>query len=115
MEYPQAAVAIMPLQPILQVRAALQQLAFTWRKLQRFSRVALHAQLYTSIPFGSLIAFFALYLGVVGNQNFSRFVRFNGQARAVVACRCRPSLTRACTPHAASHPAGHCAHPAVAV
>ena len=40
------------------------------------------AQLYTSVPFGSLIAFFALYLGVVNNQAYSRYVRFNGQVRA---------------------------------
>ncbi|GAX82321.1 hypothetical protein CEUSTIGMA_g9750.t1 [Chlamydomonas eustigma] len=32
---------------------------------------------YNSVPLGSLIAFFALYLGVVNNKNMSRFVRFN--------------------------------------
>jgi hypothetical protein len=30
---------------------------------------------YSSIPLGSLIVFFALYLGVVNNKNMSRFVR----------------------------------------
>jgi len=33
--------------------------------------------LYHSLPFGSLIAFFGVYLGIVNNRNFSRFVRFN--------------------------------------
>ena len=33
--------------------------------------------MYHSIPFGSLIAFFGLYVGVVNNRNLSRFVRFN--------------------------------------
>lgn len=35
------------------------------------------------MPFASLIVFFALYLGIVNNQAYSRYVRFNGQARAV--------------------------------
>ena len=39
-------------------------------------------QLYTTVPFASLIVFFALYLGIVQNQQYSRFVRFNGQAQA---------------------------------
>ncbi|KAL5564527.1 hypothetical protein UlMin_027691 [Ulmus minor] len=33
--------------------------------------------LYRSIPYSSFVAFFALYLGVVRNPNFSHFVRFN--------------------------------------
>lgn len=33
--------------------------------------------LYHSVPFGSFIAFFGLYIGVVNNPKFSRFVRFN--------------------------------------
>ena len=33
--------------------------------------------LYRSIPHSSFIAFFALYLGVVRNPNFNRYVRFN--------------------------------------
>ncbi|KAF5826603.1 hypothetical protein DUNSADRAFT_2551 [Dunaliella salina] len=33
--------------------------------------------LYHSLPLGSLIAFFGVYLGIVNNRNFSRFVRFN--------------------------------------
>ncbi|GIM05082.1 hypothetical protein Vretimale_9566 [Volvox reticuliferus] len=33
--------------------------------------------LYHSLPFGSFIAFFGLYIGVVNNARFSRFVRFN--------------------------------------
>jgi len=35
------------------------------------------------VPFASLIVFFALYLGIVNNRAYSRYVRFNGQARAV--------------------------------
>lgn len=33
--------------------------------------------LYHSIPYASFISFFALYLGVVQNPSFSRYVRFN--------------------------------------
>eukprot|EP00198_Chlamydomonas_reinhardtii_P000794 XP_001690129.1 predicted protein [Chlamydomonas reinhardtii] len=33
--------------------------------------------LYHSLPFGSFIVFFGLYLGVVNNPSLSRFVRFN--------------------------------------
>ncbi|KXZ55268.1 hypothetical protein GPECTOR_3g405 [Gonium pectorale] len=33
--------------------------------------------LYHSLPFGSFIVFFGLYIGVVNNRSFSRFVRFN--------------------------------------
>jgi len=36
-------------------------------------------QLYTTVPFASLIVFFGLYMGIVQNQSYSRFVRFNGQ------------------------------------
>jgi hypothetical protein len=36
-------------------------------------------QLYTTVPFASIAVFFALYLGIVNNQKFGRFVRFNGQ------------------------------------
>jgi hypothetical protein len=31
---------------------------------------------YNSIPFGSLSAFFALYLGMINNNKLSRFVRW---------------------------------------
>eukprot|EP00879_Flechtneria_rotunda_P002789 GHRR01002998.1.p1 GENE.GHRR01002998.1~~GHRR01002998.1.p1 ORF type:complete len:212 (+),score=45.30 GHRR01002998.1:166-801(+) len=34
--------------------------------------------LYSSVPFAPLIAFFGVYLGIVQNQKWSRFVRFNG-------------------------------------
>ena len=30
------------------------------------------------LPMGNLIVFFAIYLGIAKNQNFSRFCRFNG-------------------------------------
>eukprot|EP00891_Asterochloris_glomerata_P006176 jgi/Astpho2/6176/Aster-03590 len=33
-------------------------------------------RLYFGFPFASLIIFFAAYLGIVNNQNFSRYVRF---------------------------------------
>ena len=33
-------------------------------------------QIY-SLPFASLVIFFALYLGVVRNENISHFIRFN--------------------------------------
>ena len=86
-EFPQAAVAILPLRPLLEVRAATRE---TTRRDGTHENVArgadtqraLSPQLYTSVPFGSLIAFFALYLGIVNNQAYSRYVRFNGQARA---------------------------------
>ena len=39
--------------------------------------VASLAQIYYAIPFTGLIAFFALYFGVVNNQNLDRSVRFN--------------------------------------
>lgn len=32
---------------------------------------------YSSIPFAGLVIFFALYLGVVRNENISHFIRFN--------------------------------------
>ena len=41
---------------------------------------------FHSVLFASFIAFFALYLGVVNNQNFSRFVRFNAMQVGVSAC-----------------------------
>ncbi len=41
-------------------------------------------QLYTTVPFASLIIFFGLYMGIVQNQNYSRFVRFNGQQAILV-------------------------------
>lgn len=34
-------------------------------------------KLYFGIPFGGLVIFFAVYLGIVNNQSFSRYVRFN--------------------------------------
>ncbi|XP_044500557.1 protein TIC 20-II, chloroplastic [Mangifera indica] len=33
--------------------------------------------LYRAVPYASFVAFFALYLGVVRNPSFSRYVRFN--------------------------------------
>ncbi len=32
---------------------------------------------YFGIPFAGLVVFFAVYLGIVNNQSFSRYVRFN--------------------------------------
>ncbi|KAK9832642.1 hypothetical protein WJX81_006487 [Elliptochloris bilobata] len=34
-------------------------------------------RLYFSFPFASLVVFFAIYAGLVNNQRFSRFVRYN--------------------------------------
>lgn len=34
-------------------------------------------KIYEDLPFASLIIFFALYLGVVRNENISHFIRFN--------------------------------------
>jgi predicted membrane chloride channel (bestrophin family) len=50
-------------------------------------RCANTSQLYTTVPFASVIVFFALYLGIVNNQAYSRFVRFNGQVRLRQRCR----------------------------
>ena len=33
---------------------------------------------YSSLPFASFIAFFALYLGMINNTSLSRFVRYEG-------------------------------------
>ncbi|KAK9864431.1 hypothetical protein WJX84_007833 [Apatococcus fuscideae] len=35
-------------------------------------------RLYFGFPFASLIVFFAIYSGIVNNQSFSRYVRYNG-------------------------------------
>ena len=100
LEFPQAAVAILPLRPLLEVSAAARgNHATRWNVRERCawcSHAALPPpQLYTSVPFGSLIAFFALYLGIVKNQEYSSYVRFNGQARACEAQGQRPPLTLA--------------------
>lgn len=39
---------------------------------------------YRSIPYASFVAFFALYLGVVRNPAFSRYVRFNSMQAVVL-------------------------------
>lgn len=39
---------------------------------------------YHSIPYASFVAFFGLYLGVVRNPTFSRYVRFNAMQAVVV-------------------------------
>lgn len=39
---------------------------------------------YRSIPYASFVAFFALYLGVVRNPSFSRYVRFNSMQAVVL-------------------------------
>ncbi|GKV27864.1 hypothetical protein SLEP1_g36984 [Rubroshorea leprosula] len=40
--------------------------------------------LYRSIPYASFVAFFALYLGVVRNEAFSHYVRFNTMQAVVL-------------------------------
>ncbi|XP_042508340.1 protein TIC 20-II, chloroplastic [Macadamia integrifolia] len=39
---------------------------------------------YKSIPYASFVAFFALYLGVVRNPSFNRYVRFNSMQAVVL-------------------------------
>lgn len=34
-------------------------------------------RLYFSVPFAGLVVFFAVYLGIINNPNFTRYVRFN--------------------------------------
>ena len=50
-EFPQTYALLVPLQPLIKV--------------------------YYTLPFASLVVFFALYYGIVNNYNFSRFVRYN--------------------------------------
>uniref|UniRef100_A0A7N0TBE1 Protein TIC 20 n=2 Tax=Kalanchoe fedtschenkoi TaxID=63787 RepID=A0A7N0TBE1_KALFE len=40
--------------------------------------------LYRSVPYGSFVAFFALYLAVVRNPSFDRYVRFNAMQAVVL-------------------------------
>lgn len=42
-----------------------------------FDPIVPFLSLYRSIPYASFVAFFALYLGLVRNPNFSHYVRFN--------------------------------------
>ncbi|XP_078435219.1 chloroplast import component Tic20-II [Wolffia australiana] len=39
---------------------------------------------YRAVPYASFVAFFALYLGVVRNPSFSRYVRFNAMQAVVL-------------------------------
>ena len=39
---------------------------------------------YRSVPYASFVAFFALYLGVVRNPNFGKYVRFNAMQAVVL-------------------------------
>lgn len=41
-------------------------------------------QIYQVLPFAGLIIFFALYLGVVRNENISHFIRFNAMQAILV-------------------------------
>lgn len=50
-------------------------------------------QLFQSVPFAPMIAFFAIYLGIVKNVSFSWFVRFNAfQAIMLDVCLILPSV-----------------------
>jgi uncharacterized membrane protein len=40
--------------------------------------------LYNAVPFGSLAVFFGIYLGIIQNQNFSRYVRYNAMQAVVL-------------------------------
>eukprot|EP01018_Ginkgo_biloba_P041233 Gb_35923 [translate_table: standard] len=58
MQYPRAELLFEPLFPILQA--------------------------YRAVPYASFVAFFALYLAVVRNPSFSRYVRFNAMQAVVL-------------------------------
>jgi Chloroplast import apparatus Tic20-like len=65
-------------------------------------------QLYASVPFAPLIGFFAVYLGIVQNQRWSRFVRFNGmQAMLLDILLILPRLAEQVRPGLAHT---HCLH-----
>jgi hypothetical protein len=50
-------------------------------------------QLYFSVPFASLIAFMAIYLGIAKNSRFSEFIKFNAfQAILLDICLVFPAL-----------------------
>jgi O-antigen ligase len=40
--------------------------------------------LYSAIPFAGLIVFFALYMGVVRNENIAHFIRFNAMQAILI-------------------------------
>ncbi|GMH35562.1 hypothetical protein BSKO_03430 [Bryopsis sp. KO-2023] len=41
-------------------------------------------QIFQTVPFASVVVFFGVYLGLVQNQNLSRFVRFNAMQAVLV-------------------------------
>lgn len=41
-------------------------------------------RIYTTVPYASLIAFFGIYLGIINNYKFTRFVRFNAMQAIVL-------------------------------
>lgn len=41
-------------------------------------------QIFQTVPFASIVVFFAVYLGIVQNQNLNRFVRFNAMQAVLI-------------------------------
>ena len=70
------------------------------------------AAAYYSIPFASLVSFFAIYLGLAENKNMSRFVRFNAmQAIIVDVCMVLPGMVEYGTALGVSQIRRHCLQP----
>ena len=55
-------------------RYLFQQFPITFNLVKPLAPVI---QAYTTIPYAAAVIFFALYLGVIQNQKFSRYVRYN--------------------------------------
>jgi hypothetical protein len=60
LQFPQVGALFVPLEPLLRV--------------------------YFSFPLAGLIVFFAVYIGIINNQSFGRYVRFNAMQVGLVAC-----------------------------
>ena len=70
------------------------------------------AAAYYSIPFASLVSFFAIYLGLAENKNMSRFVRFNAmQAIIVDVCMVLPGMVEYGTALGVFQIRRHCLQP----
>ncbi|CAD7700105.1 unnamed protein product [Ostreobium quekettii] len=41
-------------------------------------------ELYTSLPFGSIVIFFAIYFGIIQNVQVNRFIRFNAMQAILI-------------------------------
>jgi hypothetical protein len=82
-------------------------------------------RLYATVPFLSLIVFFAIYIGIINQrETWSRYVRFNAMQVSMLRVRwCPPPALQPvpvqsllmthvlmCKCPSAGYPAGHCAH-----